>query len=247
MAIYRLLSDEPLRLGDDHMRSAKRIGQIVGLLILVQVVGGPFMYFVLLRPITTPPGFLENAAGSSLQLSLAVVLSFVTGALSIGIAIAAWPVFRKYGSTMVLWFLSLSVVSLSLVAVESATVMSMLSLSQEYAAADAANAEVFEALGVVVRSARNWVHVANLLVGGGMVFVLYSILYRFALIPRALAAFGLAAVMLHITAVTMVFFGHRVLLLMIPLALSYLAVALWLMAKGFEERPDLFRPEPRRT
>jgi hypothetical protein len=49
---------------------------------------------------------------------------------------------------MALWFLSLAVVTFSLLAVENAIVMSMLSLSQDYAAAGAAHAEVFEALGV---------------------------------------------------------------------------------------------------
>jgi hypothetical protein len=212
-------------------------------LILAQVAGGPFVNFVLLRPITTPPGFLENAAGSSLQLGVAVILLFVCGALSIGIAIAAWPVFRQYGSTMALWLLSLSVASFSMVAVENGTLMSMLSVSQAYAGANAADADTFEALGALIRSARKWAHITNLLVGGGMIFVLNSILYRFVLIPRTLAAFGLAAAALHISAVTTSFFGPYVLLLMIPLAVSYLALALWLMGKGFEERPHAFRPE----
>lgn len=219
------------------MRSAKRVGQLIGLLILAQVSGGPFVNFVLLQPITTPPGFLENAAGASLQLGVAVLLLFLLGVLSISIAVAAWPVFSQYSSPMSLWLLSLSVVSLSVVAVENGAVMSMVSLSQAYAAAGAADAEIFEALGVVIRSARKWAHITNLLVGGGMIFVLNSILYRFALVPRTLAAFGLAAATLHVSAVTISFFGPYILLMMIPLALSYLALALWLMAKGFEKRP----------
>lgn len=73
------------------MRSAKRIGQKIGLLILLQLAGGLLVIFVLLRPLTTPPGFLEIAAASSLQLGVAVVLWFVVGALSIGIAIPRPP------------------------------------------------------------------------------------------------------------------------------------------------------------
>jgi hypothetical protein len=226
------------------MRSPKRIGQIIGLLILAQVAVGSLVYFVLLRPLTTPPGSLETAAANSLQLSVAVVLYFAVGALSTGIAIAAWPVFRQYSSRMALWFLSLSVVVFSLLAVENGTVMSMLSLSQAYAAAGAPDDELFEALGVVVRSARNWAHLTTALVGEGVILVLFSILYRFALVPRALAAFGLVAGMLKITALTMPFFGHPVVVPMtLPLALGYLALALWLMAKGFKERPRPFRPE----
>lgn len=139
---------------------------------------------------------------------------------------------------MALWFLALAVVSFSLTAVENTTVLSMLSLSQAYAKANAADGDLFQTLRVVVGSARNWAHYMSLIVGGGMVFVLYSVLYRFALIPRALAAFGLAAVMLQLTAVTMPLFGYPIVILMVmPLGLSHLALALWLTVRGFDERP----------
>jgi hypothetical protein len=226
------------------VRSAKRIGQIIGLLIFAQLACGLVVTFVLLRPITTPPGFLENAAGSSLQISVAVVLWFVTGALSIAIAITAWPVFRQYSSTMALWFLSLGVVSFSLLAVENATVMSMLSLSQAYAAVAAPDPELFKALGAVVRSAYIWTRNTSGLVGEAMILVLYCILYRFVLVPRALSAFGLVAVLLKVIAIMMPFFGHRVILLMVlPMVLGYLALALWLIARGFDERPYPLRPD----
>ena len=220
------------------MRSAKRIGQVIGLLILLQLAGGLLVIFVFLRPLTAPPGFLENAAASSLQLGAAVVLWFVAGALSIGIAIAAWPLFRRHSSAMALWLLTLSVVDFALLAVENATMMSMLSLSQDYAAAGAPHSEIFETLGAVVGAARKWAHLTSALVGECMIFVLYSIVYRFRLVPRALSALGLVTVMLKITALTMPFFGHRVALPMVlPQPVIYLTLALWLMAKGFEERP----------
>jgi hypothetical protein len=62
-------------------------------------------------------------------------------------------------------------------------------------------------------------------------------LYRHALIPRALAAFGLIAVALQMTAVAMPLFGYRIVMLMImPMGLAHLALSLWLTVKGFEER-----------
>jgi hypothetical protein len=226
------------------VRSAKRIGQIIGLLIFSQLACGLLVTFVLLKPLTTAPGFLETAAGSSLQISVAVVLWFVAGALSIAIAITAWPVFRQYSPRMALWFVSLGVVSFSLLAVENATVMSMLSLSQAHAAAGAPDPELFKALAAVVRSAYIWARNTSGLVGEAMILVLYCILYRFVLIPRALSAFGLVAVLLKITAIMMPFFGYRVVLLMVvPMVVGYLALALWLIAKGFDERPHHLRPE----
>jgi len=80
-----------------------------------------------------------------------------------------------------------------------------------------------------------------------MIFVLYSVLFRLVLIPRALAAFGMGAALLQSTAVAINLFGQRInFLLIMPLGLSHLALAAWLMARGFEERqqPASISPEP---
>jgi len=216
---------------------AGRTGRIVGVLLLLQIVGGALANFVLMAPVLAAPGFLVNAAANSLNVSLSVLIALATGGLSVAIAIAAFPLFRQHSEAMALWFVALAVVNLSSLVVENVGVLSMLSLSQAYATASAADSAVFQTLSGVVGSARNWAHYANLIVAGGMVLVFYGAMYRFALIPRALAAFGLAAGLLLLAAVAMPLFGYRiVLLLVMPLAVSNLALALWLLVKGFTER-----------
>ena len=213
---------------------ASGASRIIGLLLLAQMVAGPLVNFVLMAPLFGAPGFLVNAAPHSLQISLSVLLGLATGALSVGIAIAAFPVFRRYSQAMALWFVALAVVSLSVSAVENISVMSMLSLSEAYAKANGAERELFQALRVVVSSARSWAHYIGLIVVGSTLLVLYAVLYRFALVPRALALFGLAAVMLQLIAVAMPLFGQSVVFLMLaPLGVSQLALALWLLIKGF--------------
>ena len=226
------------------MRTDKSVGRIIGVLIVVQMVGGFLVNFVLLNPVIAPPGFLVNATANSLQVSFTVLLGILTGAVSVGIAITALPVFRQYSYAMALWFLALAVVGLTLAVVENSAVMSMLSLSQAYAKANAADAALFETLRVVVAASRNWAHYAQVLLGGAMFLVFYSVLYRFALVPRALAAVGVIAVLLQLTAVSMPFFGYRIVMLMLmPLGLTHLALALWLIFKGFEERSSVAAKE----
>jgi len=227
------------------MRAAKSVGRIIGVLFLVQMAVAPLVNFVLLGPaITAPPGFLANAAASSAQVNAAVFLSLVTGALWVGIAITALPVFRQYSHAMALWFLALGVIGFSGVVVEGFAVRSMLALSQEFAQADAADAGLFQPAAALVRSLRNSAHYTNLLVSGGALFVLYSVLFRFALIPRALSALGLVAAVLLIAGAMIPLFGHRtVMLLFTPIGLSQLALVSWLMIKGFEERPHPLRAE----
>ncbi|MEX1993231.1 MAG: DUF4386 domain-containing protein [Steroidobacteraceae bacterium] len=218
------------------MRSAKNVGRIVGILLSAQIVVAFLAQFVLLARVSAPPGFLANAAGSVLQVRVSVLLWFVASALTLAVAITALPVFRQYSERMALLYLALSVLGLSTSSVDNVTVLNMLALSQEYAKAGAAN-ELLQALGEMARSSRYAAHYVNLLVGGITAFVFVSILFRFALVPRALAAFGLVAFPVQIAAVAMPLLGYRYqAVMLIPAALSLLMLVLWLIAKGFDER-----------
>jgi Domain of unknown function (DUF4386) len=221
------------------MEGAKRAGRIIGVLIIIQMVGGAIVNFTLEAPLFGAPGFLVNAASHSQQLGLAVLLGLVTEALWVGIAITAFPVFGRLSQTMALWFLALAVVILAAAVVENAAVMSLVSLSEAYTKASAVEREQFQMIKIVVASARNWAHYMARILDGGAIFVFYLVLYRFALVPRALAGFGLIAVMLMITAVAMPLFGHDVIFpMLMPLGLSQLILAVWLVTLGFRAPPS---------
>ena len=219
------------------MKSAKSTGRIIGMLLFVQLAG-LIVPFVLLHPLTTGPrDYLANAAGASFQIKVAVFLLFANCALTIGITIAAWPIFRQYSEAMTLWLLAASVIMFLMQAVDNAHILSMLSLSQQYAQAGGPD-ELFQTLAAVVGSTRRWVHFTELFVIDGWIFLLYISLFRSALVPRALAVFGLLTVVLHFTAIPLRgFLGSSLVTpLGVPMGLSQLALAVWLMAKGFKER-----------
>lgn len=216
------------------MESASRAGRIIGVLILAQMVGGVLVNFVLTAPLFGTPGFLVTAAAHSQQIGLSVLLGIAAGALSVAVAITAYPILRPQSRALALWLFALAVVNLSVAVVEHVSVMSMVSLSEAYARSGAAARDQFQALRGVVASQRNWAHYVARVLDGCTIFVLYAALFRSALVPRALAAFGLAAAVLQMTGVGMPLFGHDVVFpLLAPLGLSQLALALWLLAKGF--------------
>ena len=225
------------------MRTAKNIGRIIGMLLFVQLVGLG-LGFILLMPITTSD-FLENAAGVSFQIKVAVFLLFANGALTIGIAIAAFPVFRAYSYSMALWFLAFSIVWFSMQAIDNIHILSMLSLSQQYTQGGASNPELFAALATAVRSTRRWAHYTELLVIDAWFFVFYISLFRFALVPRVLAGFGMIMVIVHTTGITLpVLAGYSsVLVMAYSMTLSYLALGTWLVVKGFNEGHRPLRAE----
>jgi hypothetical protein len=225
------------------MTTAKRAARTIAVLLLLQMAAGPIVNFALLQPVLAAPGFLENAATHSLQIAVAVVIGLAMVAAMVGIAITALPVFRPHSQAMAFWLLALAIVGLAVAAVENIGVLSMLSLSQAYAKADGANADLFKTLSVVVTAPRNWAHYTGLIISGSVAFVLYSTLCRFALVPRVLAGFGIIAALLEIIAVAMPIFGQRIIFPMIaPLGLAHLALAIWLIAKGFAEREPVTLP-----
>ena len=218
------------------MRSAKSTGRIIGMMLLIQLAG-LIVPFVLLLPLVSRD-YLASAAGASSQIKVAVFLLFANCALTVGISIAAWPIFRQYSSALALLLVAVSVIMFSLQAVDNAHILSMLSLSERYVQGGGPE-ELFQALAAVVGSTRKWGHYSELLVIDAWIFLLYIFLYRFAIVPRALAVFGLLTVMLHFTGITLpLFLSYRSVTLMgATMALSHVAVALWLIVKGFAEPP----------
>ena len=217
------------------MMTTKSAARAIAVMMLLQMISGPIVNFRLL-PVMASSVFLADAAPHAMQVGLAVVLGLVMVGLSVGIAIVAWPVFRQYSRAMALWLLALAIAHLAVAAVEYINTMSMLSLSRAFAKADAANGALFQALAGAVAAPRIWAHFTALMIAGSVAFVLYATLFRFALVPRLLAGFGVLAAASEIIAVAMPLFDHAVVFPMIaPLGLAHLALVVWLFAKGFAQ------------
>lgn len=228
------------------MRSSKAAGRTMGLALLAQVLLAPPVYFWWLRPVTATD-FLARAAGSALQIRVTLLLTLLLGAMTLTAAIAALPVFRRYSERMAFAFLALSIVGLSTLAMEGLAMRNMLSLSQTYAKAGAAH-ELLQTLAALARSMAYAAHHTNVMVAHGTVFLLFVILYRFALVPRVLAAAGMAASLLSTTVVTMPLLGYRfVFLLIMPAALCNLALIFWLIVRGLDEGRQLPLGGPERA
>lgn len=219
------------------MDSAKTVGRIVGALLVAKLIASPIQNFTLMGPVVAAPGFLVNAAAHPLNIPLAVMLAFALGLASIAIAVVSYPVFRRVAPLLALWFFALTLVGVATSFTESVTTMSMLSLSQAYAAANGATPELYEGLRLVVSKARNWAHYTNLLVGGLAMFVMFLLMFRATLVPRLIAGFGMAASLLQMYSIGLPFFGAAVdFQLLMPLGFAYLVTCAWLLWKGYPER-----------
>src|SRR5688572_637719 len=101
------------------MISANTTGRIIGVLLVVQL-SGLIVPFIMLHPLMGGRDYLAGAAGFALQLKTATFLLLANCALTVGMSIAAYPVFRKYGPALALLLAAASVALFVLQAVDNA-------------------------------------------------------------------------------------------------------------------------------
>jgi hypothetical protein len=217
----------------DDLKSASRW---LAALLLAQMVIGPIANFRLLEPaFQGEGGFLVNASPHATAVGVAALLSIALAVLLAAIAVVLWPVVRPLSERMALTLGVLAAAAVALAGAENAALLSMLSLSQAYVEAGAPDGALYEGLRGVVRSQRNWSHLLQLLSAGGVILAMYAALYRFRLVPRWLAGFGILAALSQMVAVTKPLFGGWVVfMLLAPLGAAQLLLAGWLLWKpGF--------------
>lgn len=212
------------------MGSARTTARIAGALLLVQLAG-LIVPFILLMPMV-PADFVEKAAASSSRVRSAVFLLFGNCALTVGLSILVWSLVRQQAESLALLLVAVSAIMFSLQAVDNAHLLSMLSLSQQYAD-QGGRTDLVRAMAMTVRSTRRWVHYSELVSIDSWIFIFYCLLYRTRLVPRALSVLGFITVVLHFTGIVLPFFlGQQgVVQLGMAMGLSQVLVALWLLIK----------------
>jgi Domain of unknown function (DUF4386) len=224
------------------MKSAKSTGRIIGILLIVHLLTGLLTPYIMLRPLTSPFTFAANAAGKEFLVRSAVMMLFVGGAVTIAIAITSLPFVRQYSLAMATWLFALAVTNFCLQCVENATWMSLFTFSRDYASASATDVGMYTVVGAAVRSAWKWVHYTHLLVMVSWMLMLFVALWRTRLAPRVLGVLGLITTLMQITGITLpqflVYPSPVPMLMGMPLGFVYLALALWLIVKGFRAAPQ---------
>jgi hypothetical protein len=224
------------------MRSAKSTGRTIGILLIVHLLTGLVPPYIMLLPLTSPMTFAANAPGKEFVVRSAVMMLFVGGAVTMAIAITALPFVRQYSLAMAVWVFALAITNFSLQCVENAAWMSMFSFSRDYAASAAADAGVYTFVGMAVRSAWKWVHYTHLLILVSWMLLLFVALWRSRLVPAVFGVLGLITTLMQITGITLPQFlaypSPVPTLMGMPLGFVYLALAFWLMVKGFRATPQ---------
>jgi len=104
------------------------------------------------------------------------------------------------------------------------------------AARDSLVAAEWQQARIVAAGVRNGAHFTSVFVAGASLFIFYVLLYRAALIPRALAGATALTALIQMFAVGRPFFGSPTdFRFLMPIAVLHLVSILWLVGKGFAE------------
>jgi len=209
-----------------------KTARIVGCIFLIQFIIGILVNQFLINPVAFSEDYLTSIFANSNKIIIGVLVSIVSGIISIGAAVLLYPIFKKHSKGIALLFLNFSIVGFVILAIDNVFVLSLLSLSEEYTNSNILN---LQDLGAVLYKTRWWTHYLEMLVACFPLFVFYFALFRIKLIPRFISLWGIISVILMCIAVLLAIFNQGTLMvLFIPLALNQLILFPWLIFKGFK-------------
>src|SRR4051812_35876642 len=107
------------------MRSPKTSGRVIGILFLLHLITGLMTPYMLLQSLASAKSVAASGSVNPVQVRVAVMLLFVGGALTIGIAISALPAFREYTGALAIWLIALATANFALQCIEIAGYMTM--------------------------------------------------------------------------------------------------------------------------
>ncbi|GAA1237184.1 uncharacterized protein DUF4386 [Oryzihumus leptocrescens] len=209
------------------------IARTVGALFIVgtvtAVVGGSMVLAI------EDPGALSAVAGDQGRVATGVLLELVLALSVLGIGALLFPVLRRRDEGLALAYAGVR--TLEAVFLMAASVAALVFLASGPGAPAAGGAGRAPAL---VLALREWTYLIGsmvLLGAGGL--ILYSLLFRAALVPTWLSLWGLVAAVLILLRGVLEVYGLDLSVvwqaaLAAPIAVNEMVLAVWLIVRGFD-------------
>jgi hypothetical protein len=174
------------------------------------------------------------------SLIIGEMLIFAMLVAMVGTAVLLAPVLRKHSETLALSYVLARTLEVAMIAVGLVAGLRLVPLSWDFAAANRGDAASAAVLAESLKAAGDWTGY----LGAQMIFSISALVLNWAflrngLIPRWLSLWGLIGVPLMFASGLLVMFeslnsnASTLNLLVVPLAVQEMAMALWLIVKGF--------------
>ena len=224
------------------MRTERNIAIAVGVLYIVASVAGVLSLFTLGFSMEDPDA-LERLAANENGVLVTALLNMVMALAVAGVAFMIYPVLKQDADTpskqgLALWYVGTRITEGAIFFVGVLGLLAILELSKVMASAGATDPAAAQAMGSVLKTAFNysWILGQSVFCVGAL--MLYYLLYVSKRVPRWLSIWGLiGAPLMLIAGFTFPFTGDPnstvSSVLYAPLGLQEMALAVWLILKGF--------------
>ncbi len=229
------------------MNSSRKIAVITGVAFIIATVAG--LLASSLAPVPTGADYLTGFSAHPNQVAAGALLYLIGYFACAGIAVVMYPVLKERNAGLALGSVIFRTIEAAFYLAGLVCLLSLLTLSQRFTSAVAADRASLQAIGdllVSVRDHAGLLAVFAFCVGASMYYILF---YRSRLIPRWLSGFGIVAIILMSTACVLALFsGNRItsyIPLAAPIGLQEIILGIWLIAKGFS--PSVIPSKPGKT
>jgi hypothetical protein len=223
------------------MNSNKLAAKMVGILFIlaaVSAVAGVLLY----DPFLNSSDYLTKGSEYYDRVVLGALMELILVISAVGTATIMFPFLRKYNETIALWHVCFRFLEAIVITIGIISVLALLTLSKEYVAGGATNIASYQASGTILKAIHDWTFSLGPNFMLGINTVMYSyIFYKSKMVPKFIPILGMTgATLVFICAILVMFnvidqvslWGG---LLALPVAANEMILAVWLIAKGFNQ------------
>lgn len=205
-----------------------------GVLLIVATVAA--LAAAALKPGLTGADYLAQLSGNPNRVTGGALLYLIAAFASAGIAISLYPVLKQWNAGVALGSVVFRTLEAAMYIAAVVALLSLPSVSQQFAHMGAADRASLQAVGDSLKSARE--HASLVAVFGFCLGALmyYGLFFQSRLIPRWLSGWGVAAAVLMLAACVSALFSNSDVTgyvpLILPIAVQEMVLAVWLIVKG---------------
>ena len=217
------------------MKTYRKTAIIVGILFIFGTLSG-FTGAFILGPLLGEPLDLGLVASSGSRLTFGALLILVMGLALAMVPALMFPVFRKQNEALALAYLVFRGALETMAYVASVVgFLALGTLSREFMQAGAPAVSHFQTLGALLLGGNDWVSAMTSIVFAISALMFNILLLRTKCIPRWLSVWGFAGAVAYLAEPLLFLFGITWEFLFFPLALQEMVMAVWLIARGFNQ------------
>jgi hypothetical protein len=213
----------------------RRAAVIVGVLFIIGTVGA--LAASSLGSSTSSSDYLTSVAAHASAVKVAAVLQ-VSAAVAIALIPAIlFPILRRHDEGVALGYLAIRVVESVILLLGALASLLLITLSEKFVNAGSPSDPSYQISGAILQGVSTWTFVLDPIVFGVGALLFYQLLARTRLVPLWLALWGLLGAILVVGAGLTGLFGAFEFALAVPIAIQEMALAAWLILKGFRPVP----------